>query len=134
MKTTNSLIKFLGGAYILLGIIRVLNYTKIEFRFLFSFALAGFWFIVFDFFVFLVNDKFKMKSPRMMKAINNLPLILWALSMVVIPFLPIKWNNYVLRQINDAIVFWGLGIVAILLGMKSDMELKNYKDDKNKND
>ncbi|MET3211114.1 UNVERIFIED_CONTAM: hypothetical protein ABIC26_004078 [Paenibacillus sp. PvR008] len=51
MKTTNSLIKFLGGAYILLGIIRVLN-TKIEFRFLFSFALAGFWFIVFDFFCF----------------------------------------------------------------------------------
>ncbi|WP_404592912.1 helix-turn-helix domain-containing protein [Paenibacillus sp. RC73] len=29
--------------------------------------------------------------------------------------------SYRLRQINDAIVFWGLGLVAILLGMKSDM-------------
>ncbi|MFD3274410.1 hypothetical protein ACE3MS_30410 [Paenibacillus dendritiformis] len=138
MRTTNSFITFIGLSYCILGLLRAFGVTKIEFKFLFSLSLAGFWFILFDFIILLLERKTNDDQPKPQKLIHilkNVTLLLCALSIVVIPFIPVKWNNYFLKQLNDGLVFCGLGLVIVLIGLKSVFELKKFEiDQKGKKD
>ncbi|QHT59881.1 hypothetical protein GXP70_07905 [Paenibacillus lycopersici] len=130
MKSTISIIIYLGIGYISLGLLKLMDVIKIEFKFIFSFSLAGFWFILYDLFLFILetNTSRNRYISFGLRGGRQLSLFLAIFTIVVVPFSPMKWNNNLLKQVNDSLVFIGLGLVIILIGMKTHRELKQSKE------
>lgn len=99
------------------------NFFELETRFILSFSLAGFLFIVSDFVNFKIERikktkiltrtlKWKLKSLRYT---SGSMLLLSAFSIVIFPHLPINWESEIIKRINDSIVLLRLGIAFFLL-------------------
>lgn len=127
MINTNTIIKFFGICFIFLGYWRITRFIELSTIFMFSFSLAGFLFILYDWSNFHIENakKKKIKKCKMIFLIRcrDLCLLLCVFSMIALPHLPIHWSQETLVMLNDAIVLLGLGIVVFLIGLKSDKEL-----------
>ncbi|WP_339798778.1 hypothetical protein MKY19_26925 [Paenibacillus sp. FSL R5-0744] len=136
MLNTHTITKFIGLGLFFLGYWTITGFLELETRFVLSFSVSGFLFILFDFLNFGLErlkkskqiTKYLIYKLKAYKYSSQIALLLSVLSIVVLPHLPIKWESEIILQINDSIVLLGLGIVMFLIGLKSDAEFDDMLD------
>jgi len=118
MNIYSLIIKFFGIAFLIIGFLKIGGFIKIEFKNIFSLSLAGFLFILFDFVSYLVTKSNKIKLKNTLGYLRLVTLFLSIVTIIVVPFMPIKWNTPFLKVITDSLVYLSLGIVIYLMGSK----------------
>ncbi|EMT50433.1 hypothetical protein I532_22120 [Brevibacillus borstelensis AK1] len=118
MNIYSLIIKFFGIAFLIIGFLKIGGFIKIEFKNIFSLSLAGFLFILFDFVSYLVTKSNKRKLKNTLGYLRLVTLFLSIVTIIVVPFMPIKWNTPFLKVITDSLVYLSLGIVIYLMGSK----------------
>lgn len=124
MNYTNSFIKYLGIAFILVALLKLGGYIKIEFKHIFSLSLAGFWFVLFNLVSFYLGKTNKKSAISALEILRKGTLFLSAITIIVVPFTPIKWNTPILKVITDSLVYLSLGIVIFLIGNNEQRGVK----------
>ncbi|MBH0329939.1 hypothetical protein ABH14_08990 [Brevibacillus brevis] len=118
MNIFSLIIKFFGIGFIILGALKMVGLITIEFKNIFSLSLAGFFFVLFDFISHFVKKSDKKALTNTLSYLRVATLFLSIMTIIVVPFFPIKWNTPFLKVITDSLVYLSLGIVIYLIGSK----------------
>ncbi|MFI8711771.1 MULTISPECIES: hypothetical protein [Brevibacillus] len=118
MNIFSLIIKFFGIGFIILGALKMVGLITIEFKNIFSLSLAGFFFVLFDFISHFVEKSDKKALTNTLSYLRVATLFLSIMTIIVVPFFPIKWNTPFLKVITDSLVYLSLGIVIYLIGSK----------------
>lgn len=120
MNVYSLIIRFFGIAFLIIGFLKMAGLITIEFKNIFSLSLAGFLFVMFDFVSHFVEKSNKKSLKRILSYVRIGTLFLSVITIIVVPFIPIKWNTPYLKVITDSLVYLSLGIVIYLIGSKDD--------------
>jgi hypothetical protein len=145
-RTSNTLIKYLGVGFIILGFIRIIVPYNFDSNSLLAFTLTAFLLILSDLTQFISEnydnlEKSQTKNPKkdkiiifLISIVHTLLVALSAISLIVIPYLDLStsFSTKELTAINDMLTLSSLGIAISLIGLKSqrmqDKEIKEIID------
>ncbi|NRS17331.1 hypothetical protein HP398_12905 [Brevibacillus sp. HB1.4B] len=118
MNIFSLIIKFFGVGFLILGFLKIGGLITIQFKNIFSLSLAGFLFVLFDLISHFVEKSNKKAFRSALSYLRVATLFLSIMTIIVVPFFPIKWNTPFLKVITDSLVYLSLGIVIYLIGSK----------------
>ncbi|MFC8685415.1 hypothetical protein [Brevibacillus porteri] len=119
MNIYSLIIRFFGIGFLIIGLLKIGGLITIEFKNIFSLSLAGFLFVLFDFISHFVEKSNNTTLRSTLSYLRIATLFLSIITIIVVPFFPIKWNTPFLKVITDSLVYLSLGIVIYLIGSKN---------------